>query len=60
MTADNILTYNYVDSKLKLVNEAINLFGRVPMIGVLEQSKSKRDFESVIPLIDAYNILQLM
>lgn len=55
---DNVFIYEYVDAELKLKNKTSNIFREVPMIEYWNKVNRKGDFESTIPLIDAYNILQ--
>lgn len=58
ISSDKISVYDFINNELNLVDERENLFGRVPMIEYWNKVNQKGDFESVIPLIDAYNILQ--
>lgn len=57
-TDDKLYVYDYINSELNLILEDDNLFNSVPMIEYWNKSNQYGDFESVIPLIDAYNILQ--
>lgn len=57
-TSNRVYTYDYINSELTLTAEADNLFNEVPMIEYWNKPNRKGDFESVIPLIDAYNVLQ--
>lgn len=56
------LKFEYKSSKLSPVEmdngDRINVFGDVPIIEYSNKVNQKGDFESVIPLIDAYNKLQ--
>lgn len=57
-TADTKYEYFMKDKEIQLVNETEILYGSVPMIEYWNKSNIKGDYESVIPLIDAYNKLQ--
>lgn len=52
--------YTYKNNKLSLLEDETkeNIFNMVPMIEYWNKSNQKGDFESVIPLMDAYNVLQ--
>ena len=56
---DKIQTYTLKGSTvLKLLSEQPNSFGEVPFIEYLNNDEGQGDFESVISLIDAYNLIQ--
>lgn len=58
ITDDTVYTYEFKDDKLSLINEELNVFNEVPMIEYWNKVNQKGDFESVISLINAYNLLQ--
>lgn len=56
---DKIQTYKLKGGAiLELLSEQPNSFGEVPFIEYLNNSEGQGDFESVISLIDAYNLIQ--
>lgn len=58
-TANQIITYELKNSELEEVGDAeSNPFREVPLIEYANKANQKGDFETVIPLIDAYNLLQ--
>lgn len=58
ITDDTVYTYDFKNDKLSLINEELNVFNEVPMIEYWNKVNQKGDFESVISLINAYNLLQ--
>ncbi|MDE6181870.1 MAG: phage portal protein [Eubacteriales bacterium] len=58
-TAENIITYfsNNLD-RLEYIKEEPHIFERVPITQFLNNDEEMGDFEGVISLIDAYNVLQ--
>ena len=55
----NNLIINYAkDGKLVKGEESVHLFSKVPVIEYVNNSERLGDFEVVLPLIDAYNMLQ--
>jgi SPP1 family phage portal protein len=58
ITDDTVYTYEFKNDKLSLINEELNVFNEVPMIEYWNKVNQKGDFESVISLINAYNLLQ--
>lgn len=53
-----IITYNCNNKALTLIDEKIHNFGKVPLIEYKNNPEYMGDFETVISLIDAYNMLQ--
>ena len=58
ITVDTVYTYEFKNDKLSLINEELNVFNQVPIIEYWNKVNQKGDFESVISLINAYNLLQ--
>lgn len=58
ITDDTVYTYEFKNDKLSLINEELNVFNEVPMIEYWNKVNQKGDFESVVSLINAYNLLQ--
>ena len=58
ITDDTVYTYEFKSGTLNLINEEVNIFNQVPMIEYWNKVNQKGDFESVISLINAYNLLQ--
>lgn len=52
------LTYKVEDGRMELIEEAEHVFGDVPVIEYRNNPEYLGDFETVISLIDAYNLLQ--
>lgn len=50
--------FEYKNSEIKLIETKENLFGMVPFVEYWNKLNQKGDFESVLELIDAYNLLQ--
>ncbi len=58
-TSENIITYFSKNlSQLEYIKEEPHVFERVPITQFLNNDEKMGDFEGVISLIDAYNILQ--
>lgn len=55
---DNLIINYAKDGKLVKGEESVHLFGKVPVIEYINNSERLGDFEVVLPLIDAYNMLQ--
>lgn len=58
ITDDTVYTYEFKSDKLSLINEELNVFNEVSMIEYWNKVNQKGDFESVVSLINAYNLLQ--
>lgn len=58
ITDDTVYTYEFKNDKLSLINEELNVFNEVSMIEYWNKVNQKGDFESVVSLINAYNLLQ--
>lgn len=58
ITDDTVYTYEFKNNVLNLINEEVNIFNQVPMIEYWNKVNQKGDFESVVSLINAYNLLQ--
>lgn len=58
ITDNTVYTYEFKNDTLNLINEEINIFNQVPVIEYWNKVNQKGDFESVISLINAYNLLQ--
>ena len=58
ITDDTVYTYEFKNDKLSLINEELNVFNQVSMIEYWNKVNQKGDFESVVSLINAYNLLQ--
>ena len=58
ITDNTVYTYEFKSDKLSLINEELNVFNEVPIIEYWNKVNQKGDFESVISLINAYNLLQ--
>lgn len=58
ITDDTVYTYEFKNDKLILINEELNVFNEVSMIEYWNKVNQKGDFESVVSLINAYNLLQ--
>lgn len=58
ITDDTVCTYEFKSDKLSLINEELNVFNEVSMIEYWNKVNQKGDFESVVSLINAYNLLQ--
>ncbi len=63
VVCDNAMIYTYesnVDSfeNMRLVDKRRHYFGKLPMLEYRNNEERQGDFEQLIPLIDAYNILQ--
>lgn len=58
ITDDTVYTYEFKSDKLSLINEELNVFNQVPIIEYWNKVNQKGDFESVVSLINAYNLLQ--
>lgn len=58
ITDDVVYTYEFKNNALNLINEEVNIFNQVPMIEYWNKVNQKGDFESVVSLINAYNLLQ--
>lgn len=58
ITDDTVYTYEFKNDTLNLINEEINIFNQVPVIEYWNKVNQKGDFESVVSLINAYNLLQ--
>lgn len=58
ITDDTVYTYEFKNDKLSLINEELNVFNQVPIIEYWNKVNQKGDFESVVSLINAYNLLQ--
>ena len=58
ITDNTVYTYEFKNDKLSLINEELNVFNQVPMIEYWNKVNQKGDFESVVSLINAYNLLQ--
>lgn len=58
ITDDTVYTYEFKNDKLSLINEELNVFNRVSIIEYWNKVNQKGDFESVVSLINAYNLLQ--
>ena len=58
ITDNTVYTYEFKNDKLSLINEELNVFNEVPIIEYWNKVNQKGDFESVISLINAYNLLQ--
>ncbi len=63
MVCDDKTVYTYendADSffNMKLVSEEAHHFGAVPILEYVNNEERQGDFEQLIPLIDAYNVLQ--
>lgn len=58
ITDNNIFTYEYISNTLTLIETEDNIFNAIPMIEYWNKVNQNGDFESVISLINAYNILQ--
>lgn len=58
ITENTIYTYEFKSGTLKLINKESNIFNQIPMIEYWNKVNQKGDFESVISLINAYNLLQ--
>lgn len=57
-TPEKQYIYFYNDQKLIYESEKEVIYGRVPIIEYWNKANQKGDFESVVGLIDAYNVLQ--
>lgn len=58
ITDNTVYTFEFKNNVLNLINEEVNIFNQVPMIEYWNKVNKKGDFESVISLINAYNLLQ--
>lgn len=58
ITDNTVYTYEFKNNVLNLINEEVNIFNQVPMIEYWNKVNQKGDFESVVSLINAYNLLQ--
>lgn len=58
ITDNTVYTYEFKNDTLNLINEEINIFNQVPVIEYWNKVNQKGDFESVVSLINAYNLLQ--
>lgn len=58
ITDNTVYTFEFKNNALNLINEEVNIFNQVPMIEYWNKVNKKGDFESVISLINAYNLLQ--
>lgn len=58
ITDNTVYTYGFKNDTLNLINEEINIFNQVPVIEYWNKVNQKGDFESVVSLINAYNLLQ--
>jgi SPP1 family phage portal protein len=58
ITVDTVYTYEFKNDKLSLINEELNVFNQVSIIEYWNKVNQKGDFESVVSLINAYNLLQ--
>lgn len=60
LTSNKILNYylKTTESDFEFIDEEEHYFGKVPMIEYWNKVNLKGDFESVLSLIDAYNLLQ--
>lgn len=58
ITDNAVYTFEFKNNALNLINEEINIFNQVSMIEYWNKVNQKGDFESVISLINAYNLLQ--
>lgn len=54
----NIQKYKFQNNQLILVEENPHNFGKMPLIKYRNNPEEKGDFEKVLSLIDAYNLLQ--
>lgn len=57
-SADKIVTYKLTARTLTIMDEQDNPFKKVPMIDYRNNSRFIGDYEPVLSLIDAYNLLQ--
>lgn len=55
---DNTVYTEFKNDELSLINEELNVFNQVPMIEYWNKVNQKGDFESVVSLINAYNLLR--
>lgn len=55
---NTIKKYELKGSQLNLIEESRHFFGKVPVIEYVNNRRQRGDFEPVVSLIDAYNILQ--
>lgn len=58
ITDEIVYIYDYRDGNASLINTETNIFNQVPMIEYWNKVNQKGDFESVVSLINAYNLLQ--
>lgn len=63
MVCDDEMIYTYENksdsfSNMVLVNSQVHYFGKLPMIEYRNNEERQGDFEQMIPLIDAYNVLE--
>lgn len=58
ITDNTVYTFEFKNNALNLINEDVNIFNQVPMIEYWNKVNKKGDFESVVSLINAYNLLQ--
>lgn len=58
ITDNTVYTYEFKNNGLNLINEEVNIFNQVSMIEYWNKVNQKGDFESVVSLINAYNLLQ--
>lgn len=58
ITDEIVYIYDYRDGNVSLINTETNIFNQVPMIEYWNKVNQKGDFESVVSLINAYNLLQ--
>lgn len=58
ITDNTVYTYEFKNNVLNLINEEVNIFNQVSMIEYWNKVNQKGDFESVVSLINAYNLLQ--
>lgn len=58
ITDEIVYIYDYKNENITLIDTEINIFNQVSMIEYWNKVNQKGDFESVVSLINAYNLLQ--